>query len=343
MADNFRTITRIKLERFTAFESLELKPSPGLNVFLGANGTGKTHLMKVAYAACDAKTSRTQFPDKLARLFLPSDGKPGRLVKRRRGRAQAVAEISWGLSQVRITFSNLVKSPASARVSEKLAREKSGPSVYVPVKEMLANAPGFRSLHASRSIHFEEVYSDMLDRAFLPPLLGAPDLTRRRLLDSLRQVLEGRVRSEGEEFFLAGKQGKLEFALLAEGHRKLGLLWLLIQNGTLAEGSTLFWDKPKTNLNPKLFPVVIEILLELQREGVQIFVATHDYLILKQFDLQTRSSDRILYHALYRDGDTGNLACSSTGSYHDIAPNAIADAFASAYDREIQRSLGLSA
>ena len=207
---------------------------------------------------------------------------------------------------------------------------------------MLANAPGFRSLYASRSIHFEEVYSDILDRAFLPPLLGAPDRTRKLLLDELRKVLKGTIRNEGEEFFLTGRQGKLEFTLLAEGLRKLGLLWLLIQNGTLTEGSILFWEEPETNLNPKLFPAVVKILIELQREGVQIFVTTHDYLILKQFDLQTRNDDRIQYHALYMDSESGNLTCSSTNSYRDIAPNAIAEAFASVYDLEIKRSLGLS-
>ena len=42
------TITRIELERFTAFEALDFRPSPGVNVLVGANGTGKTHLMKVA-------------------------------------------------------------------------------------------------------------------------------------------------------------------------------------------------------------------------------------------------------------------------------------------------------
>ena len=47
------TITRVKLENFTVFESLDLEPSPGINVLVGANGTGKTHLMKVCYAACD--------------------------------------------------------------------------------------------------------------------------------------------------------------------------------------------------------------------------------------------------------------------------------------------------
>ena len=47
------TLTRVKLERFTAFGHLDLELSPGINVLVGANGTGKTHLMKVCYAACD--------------------------------------------------------------------------------------------------------------------------------------------------------------------------------------------------------------------------------------------------------------------------------------------------
>ena len=41
------TITRIELERFTAFEKLDFQPSPGVNVLIGGNGTGKTHLMKI--------------------------------------------------------------------------------------------------------------------------------------------------------------------------------------------------------------------------------------------------------------------------------------------------------
>ena len=64
------------------------------------------------------------------------------------------------------------------------------------------------------------------------------------------------------------------------------LLWLLIQNGTLNNGSILFWDEPETNLNPKLFGPVMNILLELQRDGVQVFLATHDYLILEELGPQ---------------------------------------------------------
>ena len=99
-------ITRIKLKRFTAFESLDLLPSPGVNALLGANGTGKTHLMKVAYAACDATKPEVRFPDKLVRLFMPSNRRIGRLVKRRRGGSQARVEVS-----MRDTISDIVLQP----------------------------------------------------------------------------------------------------------------------------------------------------------------------------------------------------------------------------------------
>ena len=338
MPDTPAPITRIRLKRFTAFESLDLSPSPGLNAFLGTNGTGKTHLMKVAYAACEATNPGVRFPDKLARVFLPSNGGMGRLVKRRRGRSTALAEVWCRGGTIRVSFSDLVKSPETITVRRRFGQEPLS-SVYIPVKEMLANAPGFRSLYAGRNIHFEEIYSDILDRAFLPPILGAPDRPRRKLLEKLRRALDGKVRVGNDEFFLRSRQGSLEFTLLAEGLRKLGLLWLLIQNGTLVEGSVLFWDEPETNLNPRLFGPVVEILFELQRQGVQVFIATHDYLILKQLDLQTTDKDQVSYHALHRD-ETGELVCSTTNSYLGIDPNAIADAFSDVYDLEIQRSLG---
>ena len=127
--------------------------------------------------------------------------------------------------------------------------------------------------------------------------------------------------------------------MLAEGWRKLGLLWLLIRNGTLQNGSVLFWDEPEANLNPKMFKTVMSVLLELQRAGVQVFFATHDYVMLKELDLQMTEEDQVAFHSLYRD-ETGEIACHTTARYLDIHPNAIGEAFDDLYDRQIERSLG---
>jgi len=338
MPRNIQPITRIKLTRFTAFQSLDLRPSRGINVFVGANGTGKTHIMKVAYAACEAARPQARLGDKLVAVFLPSQVRIGRLVKRQRGRSQAIVQIWRGESSIRASFSTLAKSTDRVQVTQRRWQDTPTKAVYIPVKEMLANAPGFRSLYAERSVHFEEVYADVLDRAYLPLQRGPVDSQRRRILNQLAKVLEGKVSFSNEEFFLNSRQGKLEFTLVAEGLRKLGLLWLLLQNGTLLEGSILFWDEPETNLNPKLFGPVIQILLELQRMGVQVFMATHDYAILKQLDLRATEGDQVAYHALYRDADN-QLACNTVHNYSNVSPNAIADAFDDLYDLDIERAI----
>lgn len=339
-------ITKITFEKFTAFEKLEVNCSPGINVFVGANGTGKTHLLKCIYAACDITKSKKSFAEKINKVFLPSKGQIGRLVKRTSvsssGFVEVVRNIGAESLKLRLSMSNHTTVPEKAKISGASKRwtENELESVYIPVKEMLSNAPGFRSLYARREISFEEVYPDIVDRALLPFLKGPTDAARRKILEILQKEMDGKVVIDNEEFFLRNKQGKLEFTLLAEGIRKLALLWVLIQNGTLLNGSVLCWDEPEANLNPKLMRVVVEILLELQRMGVQVFLATHDYVLLKEFDLQLTESDKVLFHALYRDAHTGEIAVNSTDDYLRIEPNAIDDTFSDLYNRHVQRSLG---
>ena len=324
-------LTSVKLQHFTAFEDLAVGFSPGVNALIGANGTGKTHLMKVCYAACSAFKADDIFKDKLLGAFLPSGQQLGRLV--RLPASQASAAVYAGDRELSIVF-DARRTRTETHAGSLIA------SAYIPPKEMLANAPGFLSLHAAREIHFEDVYRDILHRAYLPPLRGPLPAPRQKLLDNLQKAIGGEVVIEGEEFFLNGVQGKIEFTLLAEGWRKLGLLWLLIRNGTLQNGSVLFWDEPEANLNPKMFQTVINVLLELQRAGVQIFFATHDYVILKELDLQMTEEDAVAFHSLYRDEETGEIACRTTSRYLDIHPSAINEAFDDLYDREIERSLG---
>ncbi|MFH0798891.1 MAG: AAA family ATPase [Pseudomonadota bacterium] len=337
------SLTKLNCEKFTAFEKLTLDFSPGINVFVGANGTGKTHLMKIAYAACDITKTKIDFAEKLSRVFLPSGRALGRLVKRHKASSRGMVEIHRVDSKLRVSFSNHAEKADSATVTGKTEwMSRPMESVYIPVKEMLSNAPGFRSLYNQREIHFEEIYADILDRADRPPLRGPVDRARKDLLSKLQKEIDGKVVVKEEEFFLNNRQGNLEFTLLAEGMRKLGLLWLLIQNGTLLDGSVLFWDEPETNLNPKMFGVLMEIILQLQRSGIQVFMATHDYVILKELDLRKKEADKIVYHSLYGD-DTGQIKCQTATRYLDIHPNAIAQTFADLYDREVKRTMGGSA
>jgi predicted ATP-dependent endonuclease of OLD family len=335
----------IKFVNFTAFEKLELKFSPGINIFVGENGTGKTHILKACYAACDIVKTKGNFAEKINNVFYPSGKQIGRLVKRSKASASGSLEVIRKIEKksinLKISFSSHTKTPGKVDVagSTKLWMYTPIEAAYIPVKDMMANAPGFSSLYDIREIHFEEIYIDIIRKALLPLLKGPTDKQRRKLLDKLQNAMKGKVVIDNEEFFLLNQQGKLEFTLLAEGFRKLGLLWILLQNGTLLNGSVLFWDEPETNLNPKLMQSIVGILIEMQRMGVQIFLATHDYVLLKEFDLQLEEQDKIIFHSLYKN-DAENTQATSCSNYLDIDPNAIDDTFGHFVDREIEKSMG---
>ena len=340
-------ISLIKLSNFTAFGMLEQEFSPGVNVLIGANGTGKTHLLKILYAACaitSGEDAERGFGLKLRNVFNPYEGRVGRLSRRQSTSVKTrIAITKKGGSKLTAEFSNHTNKAEDIRVTGETAWQKERlESAYIPVKEMLAHAPGFLATAAKREIAFEEVYVDIIKRAFLPKLKGPTDKDRARLLTALKKAIEGEVIVKGEYFFLKSKQGDLEFTLLAEGMRKLALVWLLIQNGTLLSGSVLFWDEPEANLNPTLMGEVVEVVLELQRLGVQVFLTTHNYVLLKEFDLRRKKSDAVRYISLFRD-ESLSVVGRSSNTYSGVDPNAIAATFADLYQRDVARALSRGA
>ena len=345
-------LTKIKLENFTAFKEADIELSEGINIFIGANGTGKTHLLKLLYAATAitlGEDCERGFAQKILGVFKPHGNRMTRLMYRQQGfrfqRAKVEVQREDG-AKLTASISSRKSKAQDVRVTGETnwKRGTKIESVYIPVKEMLAHAPGLLATMKRREIAFEETYQDIITKAFLLRLKGPKSSTHKRLLKTLQTTVEGKIFSEGEYFFLRGSQGDLEFTLLAEGTRKLALIWLLIQNGTLKEDSVLFWDEPESNLNPKLMGNVIEFILELQRIGVQVFLATHNYVILKEFDLRCKKEDQIRYISLYHDErDTNDelkiLRAHISDSYSGIDPNLIAETFSDLYDRELDRSL----
>lgn len=340
-------ITKLELNYFTAFKHLSLEFSPGVNLFVGTNGTGKTHLLKLLYTALsssDAPEPRKRaFEDKLINVFLPMERRIGRLTHRINEGITCQIRIYKDTQILRVEFTGHAKE--SVKVYRNMwlhdgTNGTVGTAVYIPVKEMLADAPGFRSLYEQHAIHTEEVYYDILSKAFFPILRGPMTQERKKLLTTLQNVMEGKVVTKDEQFFLKNQQGELEFTLLAEGVRKFGLLWLLIQNGTFLKGTTLFWDEPEANLNPSMIKTLVEILLQLQRQGVQIFIATHSYVVLKEFDLQAKAPNQLRFFLLQRDPERG-IHYEVGNTYQDILPNPIDDAYTAIYDKEIERSLGI--
>jgi len=116
------------------------------------------------------------------------------------------------------------------------------------------------------------------------------------------------------------------------------LIWLLIKNGSISPGTIIFWDEPESSLNPALLRKLIEIILGIGRQEIQVFLATHNYIVLKEFDLQATDADRISFHSLYK-GKAKKIECNTSENFSGIDPNVILDVFTDIYDREIDRVL----
>lgn len=144
--------------------------------------------------------------------------------------------------------------------------------------------------------------------------------------------------------FVPSSKQRLSGGMTAEGFRKIGVLQRLLSNGSLNPGTTgpLLWDEPESNLNPKLMKDLVLALLELARNGQQVILATHDYVLLKWFDLlmDKGKGDQVVFHRLYRNDGSDDIQRESQSDYSIVGRSAISNTFAELYDEDVKRALG---
>ena len=124
---------------------------------------------------------------------------------------------------------------------------------------------------------------------------------------------------------------------MAEGIRKIALLWKLIKNGTLEKGSILFWDEPEANINPIHIPVITEMLLMLQQDGVQVFVSTHDYFLSKYIEVKKEPKDIVAFYSFYKEKET--VLVEKSDKFSCLSNNAILSTFRQLYKDEVEVAL----
>ena len=310
-------IKKIKLENYTVFENQHVDFCPGINIFIGENGSGKTHILKVLYSACQSVSKKTSFSHKLVCTMLPDDYKISRLVTRKQGNRNCLIRITAGETDggqdrvMTISFNGKTKK-WDAEVSGEDGWEQSFAgmsSIFIPAKEILSHSYNLNAASEVDNVRFDDTYLDIINAAKVDVSVGRNSTAKEAMLKAVERMTHGTVvyDAKRDEFYLKSGNSKQEFNLIAEGIRKMALLWQLIKNGTLEKGSVLFWDEPETNINPTYIPIIVEILLELQRKGVQVFVATHSYMIANYFEVKKTEQDSVMFHSLFHANNTGEL------------------------------------
>lgn len=290
----------LRIRDFTVFTEADLEFAEGLNVIVGANGTGKTHLLKLPYAimamSAEEGKKRTEPPtktllqtriaEKISSVFRPED-RLGRLVHRQEGRNRCELRMSFKQPDASLAFrfSSLAKSEVVVEATPSGWQDK--PPVFLPTQELLTLYPGFVPLYETRHLEFDETWRDTCLLLGAPALRGPRESTIAHLIEPLEEQLGGRIvlDANGRFYLRSANANNMEMSLVAEGWRKLGMLVRLISTGSLLDKGCLFWDEPETNLNPRLIREVARAILGICQAGVQVFVATHSLFLLREFEI----------------------------------------------------------
>lgn len=277
-------------------DGFHLEFGAGINVIIGENGVGKTSLLKMIYAATQwsNKNVNTGKNKDLLHYFSSNITNGNELKNFDYKEDYCYYRVTDGAHKFEYSLSHKEIFGYDEWLGLNIQ------SVMIPTTEMLSHSRSFLALNEKFNMPFDGTQVDIIVNASLPETRKISE-NMKAILEKISEVIDGTIVFENDIFYVLKKDGrKTEFSLEAEGLRKLGLLWKLIRNGLLEKDTVLLWDEPEANLNPELYPLVAEILLELQKNGVQIFLATHSYNLAKYLEMRREKEEQVIFHNLYK-------------------------------------------
>lgn len=340
----------LKLQNFTVFAAETFEFCRGLNVIIGENGTGKSQLLKLAYALCTV--SQTQgaavrqskeelqraIADKLVAALRPES--LGRLVSRQQGRNRCEVGVEFvSPRKSAFAFSFATNSKTEVKVEASPSAYLQAPPVFFPTREMLSVFPGFAAAYRNRELEFDETYYDLAVALEARPLKGKRPANLSALIRDLEELMKGHIVLENGRFYLMSVKegrGRLEIPLVAEGIRKIAMLAYLLINGALRDMSTLFWDEPEINLHPRLMENLAKSLVALAAEGFQVIMATHSLFLLREIQIQLHNKGKVKARFFSLSEEDGDVRVSAGDTVEDMDPISMLDADLEQTDRYMQ-------
>lgn len=316
------SISGIKLQNFLNFKNIDLQTTSGINLIIGENDTGKTGLLKIMYAI--SKTweifSRKEYfekvpfkkvlGEKIFDVFQPRENRRiGDLVTKQSKEklsANAKFEISEGQNQsIFFHFGETTYKTINDCVDDVISAGLDFNALFIPAKEVLT---AFKTIKYARERlylpGFDDTYLDLIKSLEVPISLRDNVKTDITIENQMEGLFEGSIKTlAGEEpFFYQKKNNKYSISVTSEGIKKVGMLTSLLSNRQLRSGSILFMDEPESNLHPKAVNALIDFIFTISRNGVQVFLASHSYFVLRRLaSCAEKFNTSIFCHSLEKE------------------------------------------
>jgi energy-coupling factor transporter ATP-binding protein EcfA2 len=334
-------LKRLFIKNFTVFAEADFEFGPGLNVVVGTNGTGKSHVLKLGYVIGKTRASRsdaepgwapiveqwqTHLLQNLRGVFRVENYKD--FIRKQDINSPAVIEAQY-FDGTELKFE--VKSETRSNLDLPVMIIKMGATslqpapVFLPPKEVLSMFPGLQSFYNRYELALEQTYPDLCAALELP-VRRAPDAYVLPVIQALEEAIGGRVKLENGRFYFTIEGKTFVIDMAAEGIRKLATLAQLLVNDSLTPKNTLFWDEPEANLNPALLQKLAAVLAELAQQGFQIILATHSLFLLKELHILSRRQNAkpmpIRYFGL-NSGEDGATTVTTVDDFEEL-PDIVA-------------------
>lgn len=351
-------IKQVTIKKFQAFEVFKEKSFTPVNVIIGANDTGKTSLLKILYTVCKSweeygikqknkpEAFKKILTNKIQDTFNPKNNALGVLVKKG-SRGKSITEIRFSSGQ-NIHFSFGLKTTNNLECNEHIdTPEQDFNSIFIPAKEVLTI---FKAVEVSRQNlfipDFDDTYFDLVKSLKIPTQKGRTHQNLYEVNNVLEELFEGKIKQESQKgvdiSFVYQNKARQKFSMsnTAEGIKKIGLLSTLIRNRQLTPGTVLFFDEPEVTLHPNAIRRLAEIIYKISATGIQIFMSTHNYFMIKQLSIiARREKTDINCISLTRTNDLKSIEHKLFNLINGLPNNSIVEEALKMFDEETELDL----
>lgn len=283
-------IEEIEVKNFGPISGLNINNLGKINLLIGPNRSGKTMLLKALYCAQrtieltgrgkNPRSGKDILADKLYWTFQVE--KIGKLVRKPESGVLSFEMKETNGSIFSYSFGADTESKIIKFVNN--SRPRTSNSIFIPAKEVLSLLDVIKIWREVRmEFGFDETYYD-LATALTPSTQGKISKTFIAVRNRLESALGGRVIYSKEKKAWQYIQGKNTFDinLTSEGTKKIAIFDTLISNHFLTKDSIVFIDEPESGLHPDLLVELLAIIGELAKYGMQFFIASHSYFVIKK-------------------------------------------------------------
>lgn len=285
-------ITSINIKGLGPVRDFHLNETGKINLLIGPNKSGKTYVLKALYSAIktieafkrgkELKRDAEILFDKLYWTYQPDQ--LGKLVSFGSKAVEFEMNID-GDQQFAYTFG--ASASKQVTVTKNTCHARNQNSIFLPAKEIISlQSIILRARDEYQEFGFDDTYYD-LAKALTPSTKGRNFKEFSVSRTALENAIGGHIEYDSERNEWVFREGRraIGIAMASEGVKKLSILDTLLGNHYLSKGSIIFIDEPECALHPRLVSQLMDIIVELTKAGLQFFIASHSYFVIKKLYL----------------------------------------------------------